>query len=242
MNILLGYIFYKNNFAIDSDNYKIKENNTEQLNINQQIDINNKATYDLYNENINVLKKCDEIKKDDLNINDKKIVENINEESLEITFYKKVNLSKKMSDFNNVNDINQNIVNDYIKNYNNLQNIIELCFNQIKENINEFINYDAFIYLFNLLEHDTINVLNGLKFLEKENDDINNIILKLDQWQSYQYKLPIFIEVLQNLMNLDFKIDCNLNPKTCQCLDKILRKNTIKYFHLEVLKIKLAIN
>ncbi|EQB62345.1 hypothetical protein NAPIS_ORF00077 [Vairimorpha apis BRL 01] len=239
MNILLGCVFFKNNYAVDNDNFKINDNNLERININKQVDISEEATYDLNNAKYNFFKKSEEIENFNLNINDKKIIENPNEETLEINLFEKENLSKKLSDFNYSNDINQNAINYYIKNYNNIQNVLELCYRHMKENINELINFNPFIYLFNLLEHDTINVLNGLKFLNEDNEDINNIILKLDQWQPYQYKLPIFLEALKNLIDLDYKIDCFLNPKTCQYIDKILQTKSKKLSSLRMFRNKI---
>lgn len=67
--------------------------------------------------------------------------------------------------------------------------------------------------MFSFLEHDIINVLKGLKFFNLENADFTKIILKLDQWQPYQYKISIFIKALQELLNLDLKINNYLNPK-----------------------------
>ncbi|EQB62312.1 hypothetical protein NAPIS_ORF00109 [Vairimorpha apis BRL 01] len=145
---------------------------------------------------------------------------NFNEKKLESTS-KDTSIKEELL-MNYIIKLSMNITNDnyyYIDTLLNIQNIVEFCNIQINNNINELIVSDEFIYLFSFLEHDIINVLKGLKFFNIGNEDINKIILKLDQWQSYQYKIPIFIKALQELLNLDFKIDSYLNSERCNYLN-----------------------
>ncbi|EQB59675.1 hypothetical protein NAPIS_ORF02760 [Vairimorpha apis BRL 01] len=106
--------------------------------------------------------------------------------------------------------------NYYIDTFYNIQNIVEFCNIEINNNINELIISKAFMFLFNLLVHDIKNALSGLKFLNLENEDITKIILKFDKCQPhYHCNIPIFIKTLQELLNLDYKIDHYLNYKKC---------------------------
>ena len=148
---------------------------------------------------------------------------NFNEKKLESTS-KDTSIKEELL-MNYIIKLSMNITNDnyyYIDTLLNIQNIVEFCNIQINNNINELIVSNEFIYLFSFLEHDIINALKGLKFFNIGNEDINKIILKLDQWQSYQYKIPIFIKALQELLNLDFKIDSYLNSERCNYFISIL--------------------
>ena len=148
---------------------------------------------------------------------------NFNEKKLESTS-KDTSIKEELL-MNYIIKLSMNITNDnyyYIDTLLNIQNIVEFCNIQINNNINELIVSNEFIYLFSFLEHDIINALKGLKFFNIGNEDINKIILKLDQWQSYQYKIPIFINALQELLNLDFKIDSYLNSERCNYFISIL--------------------
>ena len=161
----------------------------------------------------------------DTNVNDNNeiSIENFIEEKLKSTSNDtKINEELLM---NYLSKLSMNITNEnyyYIDTFNNIQNIVELCNIQINNNINELIISYEFIHLFSFLEHDIINVLSRLKFFNFENAGITKIILKLNQSQCYQYKIPLFLKVLQELLNINFKIESYLNPEKCNIFKSIL--------------------
>ena len=161
----------------------------------------------------------------DTNVNDNNeiSIENFIEEKLKSTSNDtKINEELLM---NYLSKLSMNITNEnyyYIDTFHNIQNIVELCNIQINNNINELIISYEFIHLFSFLEHDIINVLSRLKFFNFENAGITKIILKLNQSQCYQYKIPLFLKVLQELLNINFKIESYLNPEKCNIFKSIL--------------------
>ncbi|EQB60286.1 hypothetical protein NAPIS_ORF02179 [Vairimorpha apis BRL 01] len=156
------------------------------------------------------------------NDNTKIAVKNFNDKKLENNFIDK-NKNEELLMSSYLIKLSTNITDEknyYIDTFHNIQNIVELCNIEINNNINELIISKAFMFLFNLLVHDIKNALSGLKFLNLENEDITKIILKFDKCQpNYQCNIPIFIKALQELLNLDFKIDHYLNYKKCEYLN-----------------------
>ncbi|EQB62251.1 hypothetical protein NAPIS_ORF00172 [Vairimorpha apis BRL 01] len=245
--------FFSNclNSTINDISFKSNNKNIEQINSYKIEEIGNKTFYDIDGGNsINInfnYKSLNDNKYLYMDKNEEIILKRtlIGDNFKNIYKCKENCLNKELdlesSLRNYLNNIDKNVDNElyyciYLSN--DINKIIELCSILINENINEIKNSDEFVFLFNLLEHDLINILNGLNYLNEENEEISKLVFYLDQWQPYEYKIPLFIKVVQDLKYMNYKINFYLDFKTCQKLNRWLKTRYLRSKSYKIIESK----
>lgn len=236
----------------DSDIYSIKNKN-----YNKNIPFKKRKFFENYDLSINKKTKNNDINK----IIEKKILENeikLCNNIQNSVNNNKFNLNKELNHhryFLMLLDFNDNILNTTINNYNfncnlkhkeNSKSIVfenlEICSKEINYNIYSLINSSTFLNIFEILQNDLINILNGYEYLKMNNNDFENLVYKIKKNISYKDKIPIFCEILKEIINIDLTNNYTMKPTKKILMNSILstkykeRSSSAKKFNNKIQK------